>query len=110
MGRAKKKRFQRVREDDRLRERFVFVDECSTNISLALIYARAPRGARAYGKGPIREGAEELGQERLTLICAIDSGGVKTSMSVEGAVDSKVFESYIEHFLTPTLERAHRSW
>jgi transposase len=80
-------------------ERFVFVDESSTNISLAPIYARAPRGARAYGKAPKNWG------NNVSLICAIDSAGVKTSMSVEGAVDSKVFESYIEHFLTPTLER-----
>ena len=33
-------------------ERFVFVDECSTNISLSPIYARAPRGERARGKAP----------------------------------------------------------
>jgi hypothetical protein len=26
-------------------------------------------------------------------------------MSVEGAVDGKAFESYIEHFLAPKLER-----
>jgi transposase len=26
-------------------------------------------------------------------------------MSVEGSVDGKTFESYIEHFLTPTLKR-----
>ena len=26
-------------------------------------------------------------------------------MSVEGAVDGKAFETYIEHFLLPTLER-----
>lgn len=31
-------------------ERFVFVDECSTNIALSPIYARAPKGERAYGK------------------------------------------------------------
>ncbi len=34
-------------------ERFVFVDECSTNnITLSPIYARAPKGERAYGKAP----------------------------------------------------------
>ncbi len=37
-------------------ERFVFVDECSTNISLSPIYARAPRGERAYGKAPRNRG------------------------------------------------------
>jgi transposase len=80
-------------------ERFVFVDECSTNISLSPIYARAPRGERAHGKAPRNWG------KNVSLICAIDSEGVKPSMSVEGAVDGKAFESYIEHFLAPKLKR-----
>lgn len=80
-------------------ERFVFVDECSTNISLSPIYARAPRGERARGKAPRNWG------KNVSLVCAIDSVGVKPSMSVEGAVDSKVFEAYIERFLVPHLRR-----
>jgi transposase len=80
-------------------ERFVFVDECSTNISLSPIYAGAPEGERAFGKAP-----RNLGKN-ISLISAIDSDGVKPSMSVEGAVDGKAFETYIKHFLLPTLER-----
>lgn len=80
-------------------ERFVFVDECSTNVSLSPIYARAPRGERASGKAPRNWG------KNVSLVCAIDSGGVKPSMSVEGAVDAKAFETYVEHFLAPTLKR-----
>ena len=82
-------------------ERFVFVDECSTNIALSPIYARAPRGEeRAPGKVP-RNWAKNI-----SLICAIDAEGVKSSVSVEGAVDGKAFESYIEHFLIPELKGA----
>jgi hypothetical protein len=33
-------------------ERFIFVDECSTNISLSPNYARAPVGERVYGTVP----------------------------------------------------------
>ena len=80
-------------------ERFVFVDECSTNISLSPIYARAPRGERAHGRAPRNWG------KNVSLICAIGLEGVKPSMSVEGAVDGKAFESYVEHFLAPKLER-----
>ena len=75
------------------------MDECSTNISLSPIYARAPRGERAQGKAPRNWG------KNVSLICAIDSEGVKPSMSVEGAVDAKAFESYIKHFLAPRLKR-----
>ena len=80
-------------------ERFVFVDECSTNISLSPIYARAPRGERARGKAPRNWG------KNVSLVCAIDSGGVKSSMSVEGAVDGRAFEAYVERFLAPNLKR-----
>lgn len=79
-------------------ERFVFVDECSTNISLSPIYARAPKGERARGKAPRNWG------KNVSLVCAIDASGVKPSMSVEGAVDSKALEIYVEHFLVPKLK------
>ena len=79
-------------------ERFVFVDECSTNISLSPIYARAPRGERAFGKAPRNWG------KNISLISAIDAEGVKPSMSVEGAVDGKAFEVYLKHFLVPELK------
>jgi transposase len=80
-------------------ERFVFVDECSTNISLSPIFARAPRGERAFGKAPRNWG------KNVSLVCAIDAGGVKPSMSVEGAVDARAFEAYVEYFLVPKLAR-----
>ena len=32
--------------------RFVFVDECGTNITPTRLYARAPTGERAFGKVP----------------------------------------------------------
>ena len=79
--------------------RFVFVDECSTNISLSPVYARAPRGERARGKAPRNWG------KNVSLICAIDPEGVKPSMSVEGAVDGKAFEGYVQRFLVPGLKR-----
>ena len=80
-------------------ERFVFVDECSTNVSLSPIYARAPRGERAYGKAPRNWG------KNISLVCAIGPGGVKPSMSVEGAVDGEAFEVYPRCFLAPKLKR-----
>ena len=80
-------------------EKFVFVDECSTNIALRPIYVRAPKGERARGKAPRNRG------ENVSLICAIDSAGVKLSVGVEGAVDAKTFEVCLERFLVPKLKR-----
>jgi transposase len=78
--------------------RLVFVDESGFNTSMTRLYARAPRGKRAYGKVPRNRG------KNTTLIAAITlEGAMGESMSVEGATDSEAFEAYVEHFLSPSL-------
>jgi len=79
-------------------KRLVFVDESSTNIALTTLYARAPRGERAYGQAPRNWG------KNITLICSLSTEGVGAAMSVEGSTDGAAFESYVEHFLAPTLK------
>lgn len=80
--------------------RFVFVDECSTNVRMVLLRARAPKGERAFGKAP------RNWKENVTLISSISlSGGVGASMSIEGSADGEAFLVYVEHFLCPTLKR-----
>jgi len=78
--------------------RLVFVDECSTNVALTSLYARAPRGERAYGEAPRNWG------KNVTLIASLSTEGVMAAMSVAGATDAAAFETYIEHFLAPTLK------
>jgi transposase len=77
----------------------VFVDECGTNIALTRLYARAPKGERAYGKAPRNWG------KNVTLIAAMSAQGMGASMSVEGATDGAAFQTYVEHFLLPTLKK-----
>jgi transposase len=80
--------------------RLVFVDESGFNTSMTRLYARAPRGKRAYGKVPRNRG------KNTTLIAAITlEGAMGESMTIEGAADSEAFEAYVEHFLAPTLEK-----
>lgn len=74
------------------------MDECSTNIALTRLYARAPRGERAYGQAPRNWG------KNVTLIASLSTEGVGAAMSVEGAIDGAAFETYVEHFLVPTLK------
>ena len=77
----------------------VFVDESGFHTSMRRLYARAPKGKRAYGKVPRNRG------KNTTLIAAITlEGGIGAPMTVEGATDSEAFEAYVEHFLAPTLE------
>jgi transposase len=78
--------------------RLVFVDESGFHTSMTRLYARAPRGERAYGKVPRNRGKNE------TLIASITLGGaIGASMTVEGGTDAAAFEAYVEHFLAPTL-------
>jgi len=79
--------------------KLVFVDECSTNVRMAPLRARAPRGERAFGKVP------KNWDKNITLISSISLGGMGASMSIEGSADGDAFLLYVERFLCPTLKR-----
>ncbi len=76
---------------------FVVVDECGSNINLTPIYARAPRGTRAYGRIPRNT------EKNTTLIAAMTTTGMGPAMLLEGATDTAAFEVYVEHVLAPEL-------
>jgi transposase len=90
---------ERVRELDP--RKLVFVDECGTNISLTTLYGRAPKGQRALGKAPRNWG------KNLTLIASLslEEGLSQSNMVVEGATDTKAFETYVEHFPCANLRK-----
>lgn len=79
-------------------ERFVFVDESSTNIALTPRYARAPKGERAFAKAPRNWG------KNVTLISSITAKGMGPSMSMEGSADTESFGLYMKGILAPRLE------
>jgi hypothetical protein len=71
--------------------RLVFVDESGFHTSMTRLYARAPKGKRAYGRVPRNRG------KNPTLIAAITlEGAMGESMTVEGATDALAFEAYVE--------------
>jgi transposase len=78
-------------------EQLVFVDEMGTNTSLAPVYAYAPIGQRAFLKIPRNRG------KNTTLLTSLHRDGMGPSMAVEGATTSRVFETYVERLLAPTL-------
>jgi transposase len=61
-------------------------------------YARAPRGERAYGSVPRNHGAN------LSVIGALGLRGMIATMSVEGAVDTEVFDIFVHQVLVPALQ------
>jgi transposase len=80
-------------------ERLVFVDEMGTNTSLSPLYAWAKKGQRAYWCVPRNRGAN------TTLLSSMSAKGMGSSLTVEGATTSAVFEAYVEQVLAPTLRK-----
>ena len=79
-------------------ERLVFVDECSTNTSLAALYAWSPRGERARSEVPRNYGPN------ITLLASMRCEGLGACLAVEGSTTREAFETYlVEKVLAPAL-------
>ncbi len=87
----------RTQVASRASERLLCVDEASTNTALTRRSARAPRGERAYGRGPRNHG------QNLSVIGARGGRGMGATMRVEGAVDTAVFAVCVPAVLAPAL-------
>jgi transposase len=79
------------------RRRFIFVDESAVNAAMTRRYGRAPRGERAVDSAPRNYGAH------TSVIGAMGLRGLVAALTVEGAVDTEVFNAYAEHVLGPRL-------
>ena len=77
--------------------RVVFVDEMGTNISLSSLYSWAPKGERAHCSVPRNRGPN------TTVLSSMTLEGMGSTLVVEGATTSAVFETYVERVLAPTL-------
>ena len=78
--------------------RVVVIDESSTHLGMTSPYARAPRGERAYAQQPRNYG------KNMTLLAGLRLEGISASMVIEGAVNTAVFEAFVEQVLLPTLQ------
>ncbi len=75
----------------------MFVDECGSNMGLAPLRARAPKGERAFGEAPRNRG------KNTTLLASMSAGGMGPSLAVEGGTTKAVFEAYVGRVLAPSL-------
>lgn len=78
-------------------ENLVFVDESGANLSFCRLWARAPRGLRAFGSAPQNWG------ENVSILSALSLRGTLASMHIAGSTDGEVFLSYVEKVLAPEL-------
>jgi transposase len=61
------------------------------------LYARAPRGQRAYATKPVNRG------RHLTMLGALSLTGLVAAMTVEGFTDGEVFLAFLRQVLVPQL-------
>ncbi len=87
--------WRRVRGIDPRRLRFI--DEAGVNLALTRLYGRAPRGERLVERVPRNYG------EQTSIVSDLSLSGVEAIMTVEGAVDTLVFDTYVEKLLRPTI-------
>jgi transposase len=77
--------------------RLVVLDECGSHIGLTPVYARAPRGVRAFAQVPRNRG------KNTTLIAALGWSGVGEALILEGSVTTAILEQYVAQILVPSL-------
>jgi transposase len=77
-------------------DHLVFVDETGATTGMTRTHGRAPRGERVKATAP---GA----WHNVTLIAGMRTSGVVAPMALPGAVDSAVFQTYVQEVLVPEL-------
>ena len=75
-----------------------FIDETGMNLALTRLYGRAAPGVRVVDSVPHNH------REHITMLAALGMDGLSAPMTVDGAVDTEVFRSYVAQVLGPTLK------
>ncbi|HEU0175366.1 MAG TPA: transposase [Blastocatellia bacterium] len=77
-------------------ERLVYIDEFGVNTAMTPAYARSPRGTRAQVSEPFNH------ESNISVIRSLSLASVWATMSIEGRVNTQVFDAFVGHFLVPT--------
>lgn len=77
--------------------RLIFIDETWAKTTMTRLRGRAPRGQRLVAKVPHGH------WKTTTLIAALDTTGVRCSMTVDGAIDGDLFAAFAEQVLSSKL-------
>lgn len=79
-------------------ERLKFIDESGVTTTLTRLFGRAAPGERIVEAVPKNYG------HSTSVVSLLGVGGVETTMVIEGAVDTLVFDAFCENFLRPCLQ------
>jgi transposase len=80
-------------------EHFIFIDEMGSNLGLTRLYGRAAPGQRVLDQVPGDRGGN------VSTIGALSLNGLRTGLSVPGAIDGATMLFFVEELLVPTLKR-----
>lgn len=64
---------------------------------MARLYARAPKGERAYASAPVNKG------QNVTVLGALSLDGIVEAMTIDGSADGQVVSTFIQDVLVPAL-------
>ena len=77
----------------------IFLDEMGSNLALTRRYGRAAPGERVHDAVPSDQGGN------VSTLGAIDRTGIRTGLSVPGAIEGETRVFFVEELLAPTLKR-----
>jgi transposase len=77
--------------------KLIFIDETWAKTNMTRLRGRSPRGERLIAKVPHGH------WKTSTLIAALDHQAIRCSTTVDGSVNSDVFEAFIQQVLVPKL-------
>lgn len=80
-------------------DRYIFIDEMGSNLGLTRLYGRGAPGTRVPDEVPGNRGGN------ISTIGAIGLDGIRTGLSVPGAIDGETMLFFVEELLVPTLKR-----
>ena len=78
-------------------ERLVFLDESAAKTNMIRLYGRAERGERCVDATPFGH------WNTTTMLSSIRLDGSTECIVFPGALNKKLFETYVEHVLSPSL-------
>lgn len=80
-------------------DKLIFLDEMGAGLNLSPLYGRAPSNQRVYDESPVARG------QRVSLVGAMTSSGIKTALNFEGTMTGLVFLYFLKNFLCPLLTK-----
>ena len=79
--------------------RLVFIDETAASTNMVRLRGRCPRGERFVGSVPHGH------WKTVTLVAGLRHDAIVAPFVIDGPLDGKIFRTYIERCLAPTLDR-----